>query len=78
MTKLTRFPFLAQNRFDIDHLPSVFVATKSDSDLVPQRYEKQPDMYCRDLGLAVPISVSIKENVTAELYQLLVGVAMEP
>ncbi|KAJ3041842.1 ERMES complex Ca(2+)-binding regulatory GTPase gem1 [Rhizophlyctis rosea] len=67
-----------RNRFDIDHLPCVFVATKSDTDLVPQRYEKQPDMYCRDLGLAVPISVSIKENVTAELYQLLVGVAMDP
>ncbi|KAJ3296229.1 ERMES complex Ca(2+)-binding regulatory GTPase gem1 [Borealophlyctis nickersoniae] len=67
-----------RTRCEIDHLPIVFVATKSDTDLVPQRYEVQPDMYCRNLGLAVPISVSLKDNVTAELYQMLVGVAMDP
>ncbi|KND04037.1 small GTP-binding protein domain [Spizellomyces punctatus DAOM BR117] len=67
-----------RNRYEIDHLPCVFVATKSDTDLVPQRYDMQPDAYCRGLGLAVPISVSIKDNVTAELFGMLVGVAMEP
>ncbi|KAJ3019599.1 ERMES complex Ca(2+)-binding regulatory GTPase gem1 [Thoreauomyces humboldtii] len=67
-----------RNRCNIDHIPCVFVATKSDTDLVPQRYEVQPDAYCRGLGLAVPISLSIKDNVTAELYSLLVGVAMDP
>jgi mitochondrial Rho GTPase 1 len=35
-------------------------------------------VYCRNLGLAVPISVSIKESVTADLYNMLVGVAMDP
>ncbi|KAJ3133446.1 ERMES complex Ca(2+)-binding regulatory GTPase gem1 [Geranomyces variabilis] len=67
-----------RNRYRIDHIPCVFVATKSDTDLVPQRFEVQPDAYCRALGLAVPISLSIKDNVTAELFSLLVGVAMDP
>ncbi|KAI8825154.1 EF hand associated-domain-containing protein [Fimicolochytrium jonesii] len=67
-----------RNRFEIDNLPCVFVATKSDTDLVTQRFEVQPDAYCRALHLAVPISVSIKDNVTAELLSLLVGVAMDP
>ncbi len=38
----------------------------------------QPDVYCRTLGLAVPISISLKEGFTADVYNLLVGVAMDP
>jgi hypothetical protein len=30
------------------------------------------------LGLPVPISVSIKEGLTAEIYRSLVGVALDP
>ncbi|RUS16020.1 mitochondrial Rho GTPase [Endogone sp. FLAS-F59071] len=67
-----------RQKYDIDHLPSVFVATKSDSDLVQQRYEVQPDVYCRTLGLAVPLSLSVKEHQTADLYHILTGVAMNP
>jgi Ras family protein T1 len=30
------------------------------------------------LGLPIPISVSIKEGLTAEIYRSLVGVALDP
>lgn len=43
-----------------------------------QRCEVQPDIYCRNLGLAVPLSVSVKENQMADLYHILTGVAMNP
>jgi Ras family protein T1 len=59
-------------------LPVVFIATKSDLDLVAQRYPVQPDQYCRSLGLSVPISVSMKTGVTADLYNTLVSVCISP
>lgn len=62
----------------MEHIPTVFVATKSDLDTVQQRHDVQPDVYCRTLGLAVPISISLKERFTADVYNLLVGVAMDP
>ncbi|KAI8855269.1 P-loop containing nucleoside triphosphate hydrolase protein [Chytridium lagenaria] len=67
-----------RNRFDIDNIPSIFVASKSDQDLVPQRYEVQPDAYCRNLGLMVPVSVSMKDRVIADLFHLVVEIAMDP
>ncbi|KAI9207509.1 P-loop containing nucleoside triphosphate hydrolase protein [Polychytrium aggregatum] len=67
-----------RSKFQVDHLPCIFVATKSDCDLVPQRYEIQPDVYCRNLKLPVPISVSLKHGMTADIYSTLVGVAMDP
>ncbi len=92
-----------RNRFNIDDVPCVIVATKSDCDLVQQvrkgwakrtwsrylfflihgfiplqRFEVQPDAYCRDIGLAVPVSISIKDNINADLFSLLVGVAIDP
>lgn len=36
------------------------------------------DAYCRQLGLAVPVSVSIKERMHADIFQLLIGVALDP
>jgi Ras family protein T1 len=73
------FAYIAnlRKRFELDNIPSVFVATKSDLDTVQQR-DHQPDQYCRNLGLAVPISVSMKQGISAQLYNLLVGVAMDP
>lgn len=62
----------------MDHIPTVFVATKCELDLVTQRYEVQPDVYCRNLGLAVPLSVSVKQHQMADLYHILTGVAMNP
>ncbi|KAJ3408620.1 ERMES complex Ca(2+)-binding regulatory GTPase gem1 [Chytridiales sp. JEL 0842] len=67
-----------RNRFDVGNIPCIFVSTKSDQDLVPQRYELQPDAFCRNLGLLVPISVSVKENFTADIYNILVEIAMDP
>ncbi|KAG9306215.1 hypothetical protein G9A89_016119 [Geosiphon pyriformis] len=61
-----------------DELPTVFVATKSDSDLVQQRHEVQPDVYCRQLGLAVPISVSVRLEQTADLWNLMTSYCMNP
>ncbi|KAL1922288.1 uncharacterized protein VTP21DRAFT_9827 [Calcarisporiella thermophila] len=67
-----------RNQYDLDHLPCVFVATKSDLDLVEQRYEVQPDVYCRNLGLPIPISVSVKNEQRADLFHQLTSVAMNP
>ncbi|KAI8968398.1 EF hand associated-domain-containing protein [Mycotypha africana] len=74
------FEYVANLResYRISHIPAVLVATKCELDLVTQRYEVQPDIYCRNLGLAVPLSVSVKENQMADLYHILTGVAMNP
>ncbi|KAJ3223966.1 ERMES complex Ca(2+)-binding regulatory GTPase gem1 [Clydaea vesicula] len=63
---------------DFPNLPIVFVASKSDCDLVQQRYDSQPDEFCREIGISVPISVSIKEKINLDIFNLLVGVAIEP
>ncbi|KAG2225317.1 hypothetical protein INT45_005561 [Circinella minor] len=67
-----------REKYKIDHVPTVFAATKCELDLVTQRYEVQPDVYCRNLGLAVPLSVSVKQHQMADLYHILTGVAMNP
>ncbi|CAG8614622.1 525_t:CDS:2, partial [Funneliformis caledonium] len=67
-----------RKRHNLDNYPTVFVATKSDSDLVQQRNEDQPDVYCRALGLSGPVSVSVKKQQTADLWNHLVGVAINP
>ncbi|CAG8461994.1 8997_t:CDS:10 [Acaulospora morrowiae] len=67
-----------RKRHNLDNFPTVFVATKSDLDLVQQRHEVQPDVYCRNLGLAVPLSVSVKNQQTADLWNLLTGVSINP
>ncbi|KAF5372263.1 hypothetical protein D9757_009626 [Collybiopsis confluens] len=45
-----------RQQYSLDHIPTLFVATKSDLDLAQQRHEVQPDVYCRRLGLQVPVS----------------------
>ncbi|GBB88447.1 hypothetical protein RclHR1_00150043 [Rhizophagus clarus] len=67
-----------RKRHNLDNYPTVFVATKSDSDLVQQRNEVQPDVYCHALGLSGPVSVSVKNEQTADLWNHLVGVAINP
>ncbi|WFD30913.1 ERMES complex Ca(2+)-binding regulatory GTPase gem1 [Malassezia sp. CBS 17886] len=64
--------------------PSLFVATKSDLDLAQQRHEMQPDAYCRKLGLRIPrvghgpLNVSARTGQVAELYNIILSVAMHP
>ncbi|CAO3597898.1 unnamed protein product [Absidia cylindrospora] len=74
------FGYLAnlREKYKLDHVPVVYVATKCELDLVTQRYEVQPDVYCRQMKLAVPLNVSVKEHQMADLYHILTGVAMNP
>ncbi|KAF8339972.1 mitochondrial Rho GTPase [Cantharellus anzutake] len=74
------FSYLSNLRqqYNLDHIPSMFVATKSDLDLAQQRHEVQPDVYCRRLSLQVPVAVSVKTNQIADVFQAMCGVAMHP
>ena len=62
----------------MSNIPSIFVASKSDLDRVSQRYEVQPDVYCRQLALPAPVFVSAKDGVLADLFQTIVAAAMDP
>ncbi|KAI5452731.1 ERMES complex Ca(2+)-binding regulatory GTPase gem1 [Naganishia albida] len=67
-----------RQQYSLDHIPSVFVATKSDMDLAQQRHEVQPDVYARRLGLPVPMSVSVKLGPVPNLWTTVTRVALEP
>ncbi|KDQ62481.1 hypothetical protein JAAARDRAFT_121545 [Jaapia argillacea MUCL 33604] len=67
-----------RQQYSLDHIPTLFVATKSDLDLALQRHEVQPDVYCRRLGLQVPVAVSVKTGQTADVFHVICGVAMNP
>ncbi|CAG8545799.1 2502_t:CDS:10, partial [Scutellospora calospora] len=67
-----------RKRHNLDDFPTVFVATKSDLDLVQQNHEVQPDVYCRSLGLAVPLCLSVKKQQTADLWNLMTGLSINP
>lgn len=43
-----------------------------------QRHEVQPDVYCRRLGLQVPVAVSVKTNQTADVFHAICNIAMNP
>ncbi|KAH8825190.1 mitochondrial Rho 1 [Flagelloscypha sp. PMI_526] len=67
-----------RQQYSLDHIPTLFVATKSDLDLALQRHEVQPDVYCRRLGLQVPVAVSTKTGQLADVFQNIVEIAMNP
>ncbi|KAL0961338.1 hypothetical protein HGRIS_006294 [Hohenbuehelia grisea] len=67
-----------RQQYSLDHIPTVFVATKSDLDLALQRHEVQPDVYCRRLGLQVPVAVSVKTGQTADVFHAICSIAMNP
>ncbi|KAF8610323.1 mitochondrial Rho GTPase [Ceratobasidium sp. AG-I] len=67
-----------RQQYSLDHIPSMFVATKSDLDLAQQRHEVQPDVYCRRLGLQGPYAVSIKNPQIANLFPEIVSTAINP
>lgn len=53
------FSYISNLRQQYPHLlqlPSLFLATKADLDLVQQRHEVQPEVYCSKLGLRIPPS----------------------
>ena len=43
-----------------------------------QRHEVQPDVYCRRLGLQVPLAVSVKNGAMAEVFETICSIAMNP
>ncbi|KAJ9101735.1 hypothetical protein QFC21_003074 [Naganishia friedmannii] len=67
-----------RQQYSLDHIPSVFVATKSDLDLAQQRHEVQPDVYARRLGLPVPMSVSVKLGPVPNLWTTITRAALSP
>ncbi|KAF9267329.1 mitochondrial Rho GTPase [Marasmius fiardii PR-910] len=67
-----------RQQYSLDHIPTLFVATKSDLDLAQQRHEVQPDVYCRRLGLQVPVAVCAKSGQTADVFQSICSIAMKP
>ncbi|KAG6868992.1 hypothetical protein C0993_006514 [Termitomyces sp. T159_Od127] len=67
-----------RQQYSLDHIPTLFVATKSDLDLALQRHEVQPDVYCRRLGLQVPVAVSVKTGQTADVFHAICNIAMNP
>jgi len=71
--------------------PSLFLATKSDLDLVQQRHEVQPEIYCSKLGLRIPgtftsfessnsgpIHVSVKMDQLADVFGIVCTIAQDP
>ncbi|EIN12642.1 mitochondrial Rho GTPase [Punctularia strigosozonata HHB-11173 SS5] len=67
-----------RQQYSLDSIPTLFVATKSDLDLAQQRHEVQPDVYCRRLGLQVPVAVSVKTGQLADVFHVMCGIAMKP
>ncbi|KAI6041397.1 EF hand associated-domain-containing protein [Pisolithus marmoratus] len=67
-----------RQQYTLDRIPTLFVATKSDLDLAQQRHEVQPDVYCRRLGLQVPVAVSVKTGQTADIFHEMCRIAMNP
>ena len=43
-----------------------------------QRHEVQPDVYCRRLGMQVPVAVSVKTGQTADVFHAICSIAMNP
>lgn len=67
-----------RQQYSLDHIPSIFVATKSDCDLAQQRHEVQPDVYCRRLGLPAPLAVSALSGPLPNLWVAITRVALSP
>ncbi|GJJ13272.1 ERMES complex Ca(2+)-binding regulatory GTPasegem1 [Clathrus columnatus] len=67
-----------RQQYNLDHIPTLFVATKSDLDLAQQRHEVQPDVYCRRLSLQVPVAVSVKTGQLADVFNAMCQIAINP
>ncbi|OLY83475.1 Mitochondrial Rho GTPase 1 [Smittium mucronatum] len=58
-----------RNHYNLDNIPTLFIATKSDLDPVEQHSETPPDIYCRDLKLKSPLFISVKNGQTAGIFE---------
>jgi len=43
-----------------------------------KRHEVQPDVYCKRLGLQMPVAVSMKTGQIADVFHAICSVAMNP
>ena len=62
----------------LDELPAVYAATKADLDKTTQRYEMQPDVYTREMGMTAPLHVSSTWNSISELFVTIAEAALMP
>lgn len=67
-----------RQQYNLDHIPSIFVATKFDLDLAQQRHEVQPDVYCRRLNLPAPLAVSAQSGTLPHLWVAITRVGLNP
>ncbi|OMJ21065.1 Mitochondrial Rho GTPase 1 [Smittium culicis] len=58
-----------RNYYNLDNVPTIFIATKSDLDSVVQHSEDPPDIYCRNLKLKPPVFISVKDGQTASIFE---------
>ncbi|RKP24474.1 hypothetical protein SYNPS1DRAFT_23446 [Syncephalis pseudoplumigaleata] len=55
-----------------------FVYDRSDANSFEYRFDVPPDVYCRQLGLAPPLSVSVMTQPTTDIFNTLTDIAMHP
>ncbi|PVU91139.1 hypothetical protein BB559_004268 [Furculomyces boomerangus] len=67
-----------RNHYNLDHVPTMFIATKCDLDFVEQRTELPPDVYCNSLKLATPINISVKKDQLANIFEKMAVFASKP
>ncbi|KAG4107400.1 mitochondrial Rho GTPase [Neocallimastix lanati (nom. inval.)] len=74
------FAYIANLRkqYNLTGYPIVYISTKNDCVAVEQGYEEQPDEYCRNIGLSIPVRISLKTNTLSDVYNLIVGIGMNP
>jgi Ras family protein T1 len=58
--------------------PVLIIATKSDCDLVPQRFPVQPDQFCKQYSLPSPLAINLRDNRTADVFGRLLAEALLP
>jgi len=56
----------------------VFIVIQCGRRVYAQRHEVQPDVYCRRLGLQVPVAVSVKDGQIADVFHAICGIALNP
>ncbi|POW03282.1 hypothetical protein PSTT_11206 [Puccinia striiformis] len=64
-----------RQQFKVDHVPTLFVASKADLDLAQQRHEVQPDVYCPCVS---QVAVSMKTDQNADLWPIVCDIATNP
>eukprot|EP00189_Rhodosorus_marinus_P009002 CAMPEP_0184755032 /NCGR_PEP_ID=MMETSP0315-20130426/44942_1 /TAXON_ID=101924 /ORGANISM="Rhodosorus marinus, Strain UTEX LB 2760" /LENGTH=627 /DNA_ID=CAMNT_0027234493 /DNA_START=12 /DNA_END=1895 /DNA_ORIENTATION=+ len=82
VTDPTSFEFIARTYEELKKvrhsLPTVFVATKTEQEPVPQSYEVRPSEFTEIHGLPEPVNISSKIKEDADLYKQLIGVGLYP